>query len=134
MSPQFGKAHTLTLETKAPVAQPGGAVLTFTMSQQFADGKHLLGRFRLSVTNSPRPFDRGQLPADVAAALAVAKEKRSPEQKAALTNYFRAADGRYKDMATTVQQSAEAQKNRRLLGVQDLAWALINNPAFLFNR
>ena len=24
--------------------------------------------------------------------------------------------------------------NARLFGVQDLAWALINSPAFLFNR
>jgi RecA-family ATPase len=104
------------------------------LSQQFADGKHLLGRLRLSVTNSPRPFDRGQLPAEVAAALATAKDKRSPEQQAALTRYFRTRDSRYQDLTSTVQKSAESLKNRRLLGVQDLAWALINNPAFLFNR
>lgn len=134
VSPQFGKTHTLTAETKSAVGQPGGSVLTFTLSQQFADGKHLLGRLRLSATNSPRPFDRGQLPADVAAALATAKDKRSPEQQAALTRYFRARDSRYQDLSATVQKSAEAVKNRRLLGVQDLAWALINNPAFLFNR
>ena len=33
-----------------------------------------------------------------------------------------------------VKQSTELVKNKRLLGVQDLAWALINNPSFLFNR
>lgn len=36
------------------------------------------------------------------------------------------------DRAVTL---AESQlKNRRLTAVQDLAWALINSPAFLFNR
>ena len=33
-----------------------------------------------------------------------------------------------------VAASAEQQKNERLTGAQDLAWALINSPAFLFNR
>jgi hypothetical protein len=37
-----------------------------------------------------------------------------------------------------LRQDAEHSKaqlaNRRLTGVQDLTWALINNPAFLFNR
>ena len=32
-----------------------------------------------------------------------------------------------------VQQSAEQLNNRRLTAAQDLAWALINSPAFLFN-
>ena len=35
-----------------------------------------------------------------------------------------------KDMEFSVKQSA----NRRLTAAQDVAWALINNPAFLFNR
>lgn len=134
VSPQFNQSHTATFETKATAGAAGGSVLTFTLSQQFADGKHLLGRFRISVTASPRPFGDGQLPADVAAALAVAGDKRTAEQKTALANYFRARDGRYQDLVATVQRSSESLKNRRLLGVQDLAWALINNPAFLFNR
>jgi len=28
----------------------------------------------------------------------------------------------------------DQMKNARAVGIQDLAWALINNPAFLFNR
>jgi len=56
------------------------------------------------------------------------------EQKAAIANHFRSRDAGYQELTATVARSAEALKNRRLLGVQDLAWALINNPAFLFNR
>ena len=33
-----------------------------------------------------------------------------------------------------VEQSKAQLANKRLTGVQDLAWALINNPTFLFNR
>ncbi|RPH78495.1 MAG: DUF1553 domain-containing protein, partial [Planctomycetaceae bacterium] len=134
VSPLFNQSHTATFETKTNAGQAGGSLLTFTLSHQFGDGKHLLGRFRIAVTNSPRPIGGGQLPADVVAALAVAGDKRTAEQKAALTSYFRARDARYQDLVATVQRSSESVKNRRLLGVQDLAWALINNPAFLFNR
>ena len=49
-------------------------------------------------------------------------------------SYFKSLDGDYQALQQSVQRSAEMIKNRRLLGVQDLAWALINNPAFLFNR
>ena len=34
------------------------------------------------------------------------------------------------DLAASTQQLA----NRRLTAMQDLAWALINSPAFLFNH
>ncbi len=33
-----------------------------------------------------------------------------------------------------VQESTRKIANRRLTAVQDLAWALINSPAFLFNH
>ena len=33
-----------------------------------------------------------------------------------------------------ISYSTEQAANRRLTAAQDLAWALINNPSFLFNR
>lgn len=132
--PKANEAHTAIFETKTAVGAAGGSVLTFEFVQKFQDGKHLLGRFRLSVTTSPVPFGGEKLPAEVAAALAVAAEQRTPEQKATLANYFRGRDTGFQELTAAVQRSAESLKNRRLLGVQDLAWALINNPAFLFNR
>jgi hypothetical protein len=116
------------------VGGQGGSLLTFELVQKFQDGKHLLGRFRLSVTDSPTPFGGEKLPAEIAAVLAVAAEQRTAEQKTALANYFRGRDAGFQELNAAVQRSTESLKNRRLLGVQDLAWALINNPAFLFNR
>jgi hypothetical protein len=132
--PQAGKNQTATFETGSPLQIEGGALLTFTLNQQFPDGKHLLGRFRLSVTNSTAPFEKGALPPEVTAALAVAAGERTAAHKQTLTNYFRSLDVGYRERTEAIARSAEQQKNRRLLGVQDLAWALINNPAFLFNR
>ena len=134
VSPQFNQPHTATFETKAAVGGEGGSLLTFDFVHKFQDGKHLLGRFRLSVTDSPVPFGGEKLPPEIAAALAVAVEQRTADQKTTLANYFRGRDAGYQELNAAVQRSTESLKNRRLLGVQDLAWALINNPAFLFNR
>ena len=112
----------------------GGSILTFEMEQQFPDAKHLLGRFRLSVTASPRPIGGQRLPENIAKLTAVAADKRSAAQKAELTAYFESTDSELKRLREAVARSAELQKNKRLIGVQDIAWALINNPAFLFNR
>ncbi|MAT16874.1 MAG: hypothetical protein CMJ46_16565 [Planctomyces sp.] len=43
-------------------------------------------------------------------------------------------DGKLARLREDVQMSAEQQKTKRLTVAQDLAWALINNPSFLFNR
>src|SRR5207248_3468440 len=80
VSPQFGKPHEAVFETKNDVGAEGGSLLTITISQQYMDGKHLLGKFRLSVTDGPRPLSRAKLPEAIAAALAVPKDERTPEQ------------------------------------------------------
>lgn len=133
-SPRFGQNNTATFETKEAIGAAGGSLLTLSLSQQFADGQHLLGKFRVSVTQSSRPFGASKLPADVLAALDVAKDQRNDQQKAVLTNYFKSIDGEYQTRVRTAQQTGEQAKNRRLYGAQDVAWAIINNPAFLFNH
>ena len=45
-----------------------------------------------------------------------------------------AVDPQLKRLQHDVQLSSEQLKNQRLTAVQDIAWALINSPAFLFNR
>ncbi|MFL5339480.1 MAG: DUF1553 domain-containing protein, partial [Gemmataceae bacterium] len=62
--------------------------LTITLDQQYG-GKHMLGRFRLSATNSPRPVRPGALPDGIAAILATPSEKRTDAQQADLASYYR---------------------------------------------
>jgi hypothetical protein len=134
VSPQFGKAHTAIFETKTDVKHDGGTLLTLTLSQQYPDGTHVLGKFRISVTDAPRPVMGTKLPEPIAAALAVPADKRSPEQVAMLAAHYRTLDGELTRLTAEVGKAADAAKNARQMGVQDLAWALINSPAFLFNR
>jgi hypothetical protein len=132
--PQSNKQHEAIFETTADVGAAGGSTLTFEMVQQFPDGTHTLGKFRFSVTKSKRPLTLQKLPADITAAFTVAAEQRNAEQKATILKYFQSLDSEYQRLKKDVQLSEDQIKNRRLTGMQDLAWALINNPAFLFNR
>ena len=92
ISPQFGKAHEATFETKDSAGHDGGSTLTITISQQYADGKHLLGKFRLSVTDGTRPLTKPKLPEAVAAAVAMPKDQRTAEQTAAIAAHHRTLD------------------------------------------
>jgi len=134
VSPEFGKTHTATFEATTDAGFDGGSLLIFKLSQQYQDGKHLLGRFRISVTTSPRPITGNKLPANIAAILAVPKAERTPAQAEALASHFRSLDGELTRLQAELKRAEDQAKNARLIGVQDLAWALINNPAFLFNR
>ncbi|HEX5105230.1 MAG TPA: DUF1553 domain-containing protein, partial [Pirellulaceae bacterium] len=134
ISPQFGKAHEAIFETKVDAGHEGGSIVTITLSQQFPDGTHLLGKFRLSVTDAQRPIGGAKLPEAVAAALAVPAAGRSAEQAATIAAHYRTLDAELARLTADAQKAAEQAKNARQIGIQDLGWALINSPAFLFNR
>jgi hypothetical protein len=134
VSPQFGKAHTAVFETKTDVKHEGGTLLTITLSQQFPDGTHTLGKFRISVASGSKPSLEGSLPPELTAALQVPADKRTDEQKATIAKHYRAQDAELVRLTQAVERETEQLKSARTIGTQDLAWALINNPAFLFNR
>jgi hypothetical protein len=132
--PSFGKRHAAAFALKSPVKFDGGAILTFTLDQQYPDGKHLLGKFRLSATNAKPPLMLEGPPAEIASIVAIAPDQRTPEQQAELAKHFRATDSEFARLNAAVDQSAKLHSDQRLTGAQDLVWALVNSPAFLFNR
>jgi hypothetical protein len=115
-----GRAHVAVFETKENVGAEGGVMLTIVLDQQYG-AQHSIGRFRLSATTSPRPVRLSALPPDVVDALLTPADQRSAEATIAIHRAYLATDG-------------EIAQQIRLAAAQDLSWALMNSPAFLFNR
>ncbi|TWT39487.1 DUF1549 and DUF1553 domain-containing protein [Blastopirellula retiformator] len=135
VSPKFNQNHVAIYETADDAGFAEGTNLTVRMNFQYPDSNHLLGKFRVSVTTSPRPLHlKSSLPEEIQQILAVPSADRSEEQTNRLSEHYRSRDVRLKQLQDKVAKLAELEKNQRLTGVQDLAWALINSPAFLFNR
>lgn len=88
IDPEVGKPHAALFELAQPAAVPGGTlIVSLHFESQFAH--HQPGRFRLSVTDSAEPLRSRELPAEVAQAMAVSRDRRSDEQRRALVSYFR---------------------------------------------
>ncbi len=92
-----------------------------------------MGKFRISATTSHKPLKLTGAPPELAPIVATAPEARTPEQKAQLAQHFRSIDSELKRLESAALPSKLAGGDR-LVGAQDVAWALINSPAFLFNR
>jgi len=133
ISPQLGKPHTALFTTAENIGSAGGTTLTFTLSQQFGS-QHAIGRFRLSVTDSPRPLRLlADLPDAIAKILLVPKSERSPQQQKQIAEHFRGVDEEWQRLKARTLADHGGSDSYRLVAAQDLAWALINSPAFLFN-
>jgi len=172
VSPAGGVTHWATFEAKDAVSQASGTVLKFVIHQNHSAPKHLLGRFRISVTKKKSPGL--SLPESLAAIAAVPADQRNEVQQATLQEWFEKSDAtvaaktaaineanrplpedpgvtqrkerlafanqavpedtKLIRMQADVEFSAKQVASRRLTAAQDLAWALINNPAFLFNH
>jgi hypothetical protein len=168
----IGKPQTAVFRCKEPVNAAAGTV-KIVIRQQYADGKHSLGRFRLAVTDAEGALNFG-LPSAVVDVLAIAPDQRTPEQTKALVDHLKGGDAEAQAKQTALAEAnkpvppdamlaaakdklAKAEspividpaltamrrdtelsrtqlENKRLTAAQDLAWALINNPAFLFNH
>jgi hypothetical protein len=84
-----GRDERAVFETAADLGDGGETSLTFVLRQNHG-AKHLLGKFRLSVTTAARPVRAGKaMPMEVVAALAVEAGKRSEAQRNAIAAHFR---------------------------------------------
>ncbi|MEZ0388426.1 MAG: DUF1549 domain-containing protein [Verrucomicrobium sp.] len=174
VSPNTGRYQQAVFETDgATTGFDEGTQLTFVLQQGYQRQRYQLGRFKISITTSPRPlrFGASQMLADAVRAVPA---KRTGEQQSALKEgylltdlgYQKAqqalaaarkplpADPKIGELETRLveanspiviepklvqlRRDAELSKgqilNKRLTAAQDLAWALINSPAFLFNH
>jgi len=129
--PQFGKAHSALFEVKDAVKNEKGTTFTLTFSMQFGQ-QHTIGKFRLSATSDKEPRLADGVPENLRKLLALPAEQRNDAQKAELRNSHRSKDPEYGRLAGTVALPPPTDK--RVTGAQDLAWALINTPDFLFNH
>ena len=101
---------------------------------QHHDDSHQIGKFRLAVSDSPRPITLNKLDEALATLVNTPADQRTAEQTAQLRAKYMETDKIYPLLKQQFDLSAKLIENKRLTGVQDLSWALINTPAFLFNR
>ena len=172
ISPQMGKNQTAVFMLKDKVNPEGKVRVIIEISNQHSDNKHVLGKFRLSLTNSGK-VDLAP-PMEIVSIAKIAEGQRTPEQAKQVFDYFVAQDAHHRNLVNalnvakrpvpenaqvtqfnkriaeakkplgedpvfarlkrTVELSTQQLGNKRLTAAQDIAWALINNPAFLFNR
>ena len=117
---QIGRSHEALFQTEKPFGAAGDEIqIQLQFQSQYA--QHNIGRFRLSLTTSDKPVERGAPPA-VQAALAVESSKRTAEQKTAIVTYLR-------DSSTELQPQRDAVKQ-----LQDQKAALVKTvPASLIS-
>jgi WD40 repeat protein/mono/diheme cytochrome c family protein len=169
--PRQADDHWAVFEAKDKLEFTEPMLVTIKIEQRFNGGKHALGRFRISFTDTAAP-----LPLGVSARIAelAAVTPRSAAQTAELEGLFAAQDPVRERLAaelaaagqalpldpkirsieldlaaaekpleddptivrlrSDVAASTQQLANKRLTAIQDLAWALINSPAFFFNH
>ncbi|MEX2027867.1 MAG: DUF1553 domain-containing protein, partial [Pirellulaceae bacterium] len=96
IAPQFGKRHVAVFDAKEPFGGDADSSLTLRLDQTYPKGEpHNIGKFRVWVTSAPLPAPLEGLPANVTAALAVARDQRTDAHRKALDDYFRTIDAEF---------------------------------------
>lgn len=127
-----GKNQAVMFKFQNPTAaSPVGASFTVVFDQRFGTS-HVIGKYRLSVTTDPNPRLASPLTPEQITLLDTPAEERTPEQKAKLRQMYLAQDKEYQRLERDAANIPPSDP--RVLGAQDLVWALINSPAFLFNH
>jgi hypothetical protein len=77
--PQVGRPHEAVFELAEPVGGAGETELTFAL-EQLHGGGHLIGRFRLSITDAAPPVRVGAVPPALRAILSTPAAQRTEQQ------------------------------------------------------
>jgi len=134
VAPQLGRNHTAIFETETDVGQDGTAVLSFELHHAFGNGTYSIGRFSVLATSSMRPLRLVPPAAVLLAIVNIPPDDRTDDQRAQLLSHYRKTDARLRQLEEAAAASQRAQADQRLVGAQDITWALVNSTAFLFNR
>ncbi|MBI1831466.1 MAG: hypothetical protein HYR84_08455, partial [Planctomycetes bacterium] len=133
IAPQFAKPQVAVFEFQQKIGTTEGTTFKLTMLQNFGT-QHTVGKFRISVTTSKPPvLLQGTVPENVAKILEIPKDKRTAAQQTGVVNYVRSIDQELARLQRSLNDYP-VPASPRVLGAQDLAWALMNSPAFLFNH
>ena len=131
LSGKLGQDNAALFAVSAKVADPDGVEWVFTLDQRYGSN-HTLGRFRLSFTTDPQPKLGATVSKELMAMLETPAKDRAKDVQDKLRGLYTAQDREYQRLRA--EASAAPPSDARVLGAQDLVWALINSPAFLFNR
>ena len=124
----LGQSHVAVFRFARPLRPEEGTRIIVELDQQHKDAQHMLGRFRISVTDEEPPLMRPDHPPQWRPLLAA--RQLSDDERGRLRAHYLSQDAEYREL----EQAERMVSNPRLMAVQDLAWALINSPAFLFNH
>jgi len=115
VSPQLTKAHTAVFATEAPVEVPAGSQLAVTLDHrfQFAYPGFALGRFRLALTNDPRPSLQAEIPDDVQAIVRKPEPERNEAEIARLTAHYAGIAPQTADLRQSIVAARDRIKARQ---------------------
>ncbi len=88
---QAGRPHELTFVPASPIEIEPGSRLTVTIQQLSRFDEHLVGRFRIAVTDDVRAGEDARMPSGIRAALRTVPGRRTEAQQSELTWYYLSA-------------------------------------------
>ncbi len=84
----LGQPHWLVLVPEAATEIPANCQLQLVIEQNSQHESHVLGKFRISASTSPRAVEVARTPTLIRDILAVAADQRTPEQTTALQAWY----------------------------------------------
>ena len=88
IAPEFGQRHTLSITLASPLSVTAGEKLSLSIDQLSERDYHVLGRFRIRMTDDPQIADYANTPSSTRQILKIKGSERSPEQQTELAYYF----------------------------------------------